>query len=159
MQTDIFPGAKDPAPVPVSVSGARCDDLKSPHSSGAEPIRHLAKISSSLSGKPCGIPGKVGCSKVAERPALLADTEPPLKTVAIDCMWFINDDQGYRQSLVGKVFSGLIRITNLNIKQFRSRYQRENLLVQLTAIAPILVWVRMPGQATMTGTKHDAQNS
>ena len=77
----------------------------------------------------------------------------------IDCMWFLNDDQGYRQSTVNRVFPDLIRTMNLNIKQFRSRFQKDNLLKQLTEESPFLVWIRMPGQATVTGTKQDVHNS
>ena len=49
----------------------------------------------------------------------------------LDCVWFLNDDQGYRQTAIERVLPDRIRTVNMNLRQFRSRFNRDTLIAQL----------------------------
>ena len=81
------------------------------------------------------------------------------RVASFECVWFLNDDRGYRQAAVSKSFPDRIRTINLNFKHIGGRLGKERVLAQLKDVKPILVWIRLPGQATIAASKIDVHNA
>ena len=73
--------------------------------------------------------------------------------------WLLNDDLGQRQSICRQCFPDRIGTTNISFKHLGGRLGKERVLIRLQELKPFLVWIRLPGQATVVGSKIDAHNA
>ena len=74
-------------------------------------------------------------------------------------VWFLNDDLGQRQSIVRQCFSDRIGTNNMSFKHLGGRLGKERLLIQMQQLKPFLLWIRLPGQATVAGSRIDTHNA
>ena len=78
---------------------------------------------------------------------------------SVNCFWLLNDDLCFRSSLLSKVITDQIRVVSINLKNLHGRFHRERLVEQNKTQKPCLLWIRLTGQATQTGTSQDSNNA